>query len=352
MQAGSIAAGDEAVAIGIDDCTWLIAPTRAANISIRFSLLNINTSPPRGEKLFVDACKDLSCTAAIALPGSPYIGTTLPVLGLIPYPVVRVRYYTMYSVLTGPSFVLHYSAGAQPFQPKPCISHSSTVWTHVAFSAQLVSPSDVRAELIVNGVSLAIATTTPAPPPPPKLAVSGDLGLAIGRVDLSRSAYGYFTGGLGVVRIWDSAKTESDINDTMNNTCLGLAGASSFGLVACFGFENDTAKAVQGIFVDSGAVPASNAAVKSGLYVLPWCTNLNDGGQLLNGRGQVLGSSWGYCAARPRLPGLGFGYGSPDYPVSEVALVRLAGLAAADALDEELACGVKSLHFQGNKAGR
>jgi hypothetical protein len=352
MQAGSIAAGDEAIAIGIDDCTWLIAPARAANITIRFSLLNINPSSVRGESLFLDACKDLSCTAPIALPGSPYIGTTLPVLGLVPYPIVRVRYYTKFAVLTGPSFVLHYSAGAQPFQPKPCISPSSSAWTHVAFIAQLVSPFDVRAELVVNGVSLAVAVTSPAPPPPPKLAVSGDQGMAMGRVDLSRSAYGFFTGGLGVVRIWNSAKTESDIKGNMNNTCLGLAGASSFGPVACFGFENDTAKAVQGIFADSGAVPASNAAVKSGLYVLPWCANLNDGGQLLSGRNQILGSSWGYCTARPRLPGLGFGYGSPEYPVSEAALVRLAGLTAADALDEELSCGIKSLHFQGNRAGR
>ncbi len=335
--------------IGVDICTWIIAPRGASNISLRFSQFNINPTVSRGEKLYIDTCFDATCLAATAIPGSPFTGTTFPLIGTIKSGFVRVRYMTKYAVFTGPSFVLHFAASlAVGAAAQNCVGAKSGAWNHVSFSMERISSLTARVSLLLNGALVASGISS-LRYSPARLAVAGEAGIAVGRVDLTRPPYGYFIGRVSELRVWDRTKLHQETADI--KACLELQGTAE-GLVACYSFENDTMFLSEMAFADTGVQPGSNGFVKVAEKVLPWCGTISDGGRLRNGREIDIGESWGFCTSKPRLPELGFNYASLEYEPTEATLISLASMSPADLLDNQPMCGILSLYFKGNRAGR
>jgi hypothetical protein len=350
LQQGTISAGDESVTLGVDTCAWIIAPTGAKNISLRFSQFNLNPTVSRGEKLYIDTCFDSSCSVSSPVSGSPFTGTTFPAMSIIQSGFLRVRYMTKYSVFTGPSFVLHFAA-SPAIAAGPCLGAQNGAWSHVSFSLERTSSHYVHLSLLLNGTSVASGMAS-LPVSLARLAVAGEAGIAVGRVDLSRSPYGYYIGRFSELRVWGRAKVQQEVATDMNTACRDLGSGAEEGLVACYSFGNDTMFHSGMVFADTGARPERNVSVKVGEKVLPWCVTVSDGGRLRNGREVDVGESWGFCTAKPRLPGLGFEFASLEDARSEADLISLASMSAADLLDSQPTCGIVSLSFKDNQAGR
>jgi hypothetical protein len=358
VQTGTISAGDESVALGLDVCTWIIAPKGASNVSIWFSRFNLNNAWTRAEKVYIDMCSNPSCTSATVVKGSPFGGSVIPILSVLNSGIVRVRYETKYAVFVGPSFVLHYVSGTASTSPaSTCVGVQRSAWNQVALALERTSSRNVFMSLHLNGTFVAAGSKFSSSDLPRQLAVAGSEGMAVGRVDLSRSPYGYFTGRISELRIWNRARSQSETGEDMNRSCFDVKsdGVAPSSLTACYSFEVNTTSS-GGVwnskFDDLGMLPKIDARIQNAAKALPWCGTLSDGGRLRNGREVDIGESWGFCTPKPRLPGLGFNYDSLEFEFSDNDLTNLASLPAADVLDRFPACGIKSLHFEGNHADR
>ena len=313
---------------------------------------------PRGERLFVESCSNSFCTSATAVKGSPFVGSTIPPPITVSSAFVRVRYETKYSVYSGPSFVLHYVAGsasAASGSTCQCVGVQNSTWNQVAVAVEPIATSKMQIRLLLNGTLVAEESSSLSAVLPGLLAIAGNDGIVLGRVDLSRAPYGYFSGRVSDLRIWNRARSQAEIDEDINQSCFDLTRVDNYqpSLTACFNFEtNATVRGLIGKFADLGMLPKTEATVQSAAKALPWCTTLGDGGRLRNGREVDMGESWGFCTPKPRLPGLGFSYDSLEFGLSEEDLINLASLSAADVLGKAPTCGIKLLHFKENHAER
>jgi hypothetical protein len=196
---------------------------------------------------------------------------------------------------------------------------------------------DAEFQLYVNGSLVATsAFTGRIPTRNNQLTVVGNAGLAIGRgdptmappvlapfvpssgdyeqfLDKRRGADAYWAGQLDEFRIWNSARSENDILESLYQTCnFSKPGSQQrpVSLVLCYTFDYFQSEA--NTFTDFGMLPPTHAVAIVGDRHAPWCITRGDGGALVDKVSlqnfDNLGESWGTCIDRPRLPGVGFDY--------------------------------------------
>jgi predicted outer membrane repeat protein len=167
------------------------------------------------------------------------------------------------------------------------------------------------------------------------------------RFDVPRFTLGRFNGSLDDLRVWQEARAASDILANQERTC---ADVQTPRLAACYSFEQHK----ETYFEDGslrGHVKASTASGAS--PHLPWCQNANDDSSLIHtcsdcsNKALFSPASWGFCADKPRLPGLGF-----DYDRTEMRVLASQLTAAASSIIKHFpGCGSLTFNLSHNSAG-
>jgi hypothetical protein len=249
--------------------------------------------------------------------------------------ILRVRFFSQTSVHSTARFVLHYSVDL-PDPSVPCSGLSpSDAWHHISAVVDVSEPAYARLSLYLNG-SL-VATSVEPLVSASGLAISGEMGLAIGRADtarpppwigvvvsndlqaLHRGADSFWFGGLDEIRIWNQSLTELHISASFNTSCAwpGDPRWNLSGPLVCFGFEDslEGRTATEAGFRDAGIEGGAMLVPVAGDKHMAWCETRGDQGQLMSQFSSASIStansnrqSWGFCSDRPRVPGLGFNY--------------------------------------------
>jgi hypothetical protein len=286
--------------------------------------------------------------------------------------ILRVRFYSYTSVHSTTRFVLHYSTVlVDPSAPCPGLPPSEA-WHHVSAVVNVSDPLSARLSLYING-SL-VASSQGLLYSPSGLAVTGDMGLAIGRADTARAppliggvlsnyidttfirrgADTFWFGGLDEIRIWNRSLAGPDVSASFNSSCasqgmvgVGPAEGPSSPLV-CFGFEDLWVGGDAAGFRDSGTEDGAQLVPVVGDRNTAWCETRGDEGQLMSQFGRASraqnenGQSWGFCTNKPQVPGLGFNY-------SESALLHFQ-MRDVKTLPELPGCGEVPIIFSSNRA--
>jgi hypothetical protein len=204
--------------------------------------------------------------------------------------------------------------------------------------------SSVSARLYVNGLLVAATTTNKAVGY--GLMLSGDGGMAVGRVHPMSAPFGHFSGLIDELAIFNRSLSEGELISAMALPCRDMPDT-----VACFSFDMD-ARLEGNSFLDSGSGQPSNAIPVVGDKFLPWCSTRDDGGNLLIQATRYYatvvpyGLSWGFCTDKSRLPGLGFDYNADQLSNIGKNISNLGSLGAWPG------CVNLPLVVQGNTARR
>ncbi len=148
------------------------------------------------------------------------------------------------------------------------------IWTHVAASVDV----NGSVAFFINGTLRGVSGRNATPRRNPFNV--GKWGIALGRSHPGSYPVGYFTGQIGDVRVWNSARKEEDIRQNMHVACGGAE--ASAGLVICLLGED------AGTGGDAGyaVVTQPFEEVKFGAKVvlgdqhLPWCVTMSDNGKV------------------------------------------------------------------------
>ncbi len=233
LQLGTITDGDGSYVPGVDDCTWLIAPTNATKIQLIFSKLELGGSGGRDREILeIALCDDLECSQPRDIPGSPFdkdsqsfavpdcYDTTSLLRGppntpgrfppsnskmkcvspLEPFNTsyVRVRFLSETSSKTTARFALHYNTIIN--SPPKCSgiaglnSRTSTEprrWHHTTAAVKSINCTFLEMSIYINGSLKASAVSnisaSKANCPAANLLLTGDAGFAIGRADTTNA---------------------------------------------------------------------------------------------------------------------------------------------------------------------
>jgi hypothetical protein len=287
--------------------------------------------------------------------------------------ILRVRFLSQTSVHSSSRFLLHYST--VPLDPKAsCLGlPRSDAWHHVSAVIDVSDPVYARLSLYING-SLVASSSGPLKSPS-NLAISGDMGLTIGRPDTTRAppwmggmlsnepqAYllwihrgedSFWAGGLDEIRIWNRSLTDAEISAGFNSSCARSAGPATVagnltGPLVCFGFEDVWDGGTAAGFRDTGVVEGAQMVPVVGDRHTAWCETRGDHGQLMSQyssgsrTANENGQSWGFCTNKPQVPGLGFNY-------SESALLQFR-MKHVTMLPQIPGCGEAAVIFSSNRA--
>jgi hypothetical protein len=231
--------------------------------------------------------------------------------------------------------------------PTSSIGLQAGFWHHLSF---MVSASELSA-LLVKGTDLysyqLIWDHFPTQNP---LSV-GVHATAIGRgspdwQDGGDFGYGYACMAVDKLRFWSSWRSETNISSNMYARCQGLEDPTAQ-LAACYAFDHVSSVAGLDVFEDASPNHIPALAAAHGSPYLPWCVNVDDGGNLkldteaIESYDWSTTEMWGYCTSKPRLPGAGYAYSEA---VMEAANAhRLAG--SVTVLERYAGCGDSPLRL-------
>ena len=250
--------------------------------------------------------------------------------------ILRVSFYSQTSVHSTSRFFLHYSV--DPFDPNaPCRGlPRSDSWHHISAVVDFSDPVYASLSLYLNG-SLVARNMEPLKSSS-SMAITGDMGLAIGRGDTSRpppwiggmfqvdpgpdvyllgvhrGEESFWFGGLDEIRIWNRSLADADIRSNFDASCTGGPAGNLSGPLVCFGFEDVWGGGKASGFRDDGAERGEPMMPVVGDRYTTWCETRGDQGQLMSQYSPASrtktenGQSWGFCTNKPQVPGLGFNY--------------------------------------------
>jgi hypothetical protein len=149
-------------------------------------------------------------------------------------------------------------------------------WTHVAASVDV----NGSVSFFINGTLRSVSGRNATPRRNPFNV--NKWGVALGRSHPGSYPVGYFTGQIGDVRVWNLARKENEINQTMYEACGGAVASAR--LVNCFlgedaGTGTDAGYAV---VTQPFEVVKFSAKVVLGDQHLPWCVTMSDGGKVVD----------------------------------------------------------------------
>jgi hypothetical protein len=312
-------------------CSWILAPGGGSgggflDVTLFFTEFLLTSR----DSLSLASCFDISCTSTTA--PAVFKGATMPPPFVSTTPVMKVT-------LTNYAGAGESSAGfTASFAGTPALSFAlpglvTNAWHHVALSVT----ASGSLSLVINGTQHLAQQLPWSPPPTQNPLTRGTDATAIGRGAPAWQNGGNFGQAcleVDELRFWTVPRTVFDIANTMSTGCLTVASAAPAQLAACYSFDAAGDAAAGGnigpLFPDASRyqIPASTAA--HGPPHLPWCVNMDDGGQLRLDRENTLDWSandmWGHCSSKPRLPGAGFDYS--EAAMEEAAARRLEGTAA------------------------
>jgi hypothetical protein len=283
--------------------------------------------------------------------------------------IIRIRFFSQTSVHSTARFVLHYSVdppGHGPRGPCPGLS-SSDAWHHVSAVVDVSGElALVRLSLYLNG-SLVARSVEPLKSAS-GLAITGAMGLTIGRADTARpppwiggmisnelpthhrGADSFWFGGLDEIRIWNRSLTNLDISAGFNSSCARSLAGNPSGPLVCFGFEDPFDGAITAGFRDSGTEGGAMLVPVVGDRHMAWCETRGDQGQLMSQFSPASRTtnsnrqSWGFCTDKPLVPGLGF-----NYLESTLQQFRMNKVTI---LSQVPGCGEVPVIFSSNRAER
>ena len=299
---------------------------------------------------------------------------------------LRIRFRSESSVHSYSRFMLHYSAhqDANEWNRSEYLASCNGilrrgVWNHLAVVVHQLGSRALEAELFVNGLNVSYSTFERSEDF--RLQISGASGLAIGRADpsrppptfapevypklphredsfdrLLRGSDSFWEGGIDELRVWKRALNQEDLLYFMNRNCSATSllpenqissmndEINHSSPIACYSFDTLDAGGLG--FPDVGSRPGVNAIPIVGDRHIPWCTSLGDNGVLIdkvsNPSTDFYGASWGFCEAKPRLPGVGFEYSEED----------LLNLSHISDLVRDPGCSFFAIRFAKNTARR
>jgi hypothetical protein len=179
------------------------------------------------------------------------------------------------------------------------------------------------------------------------LAFAGADGVAIGRAHPMSAPFGYLSGRLDELSVWNRGLSAAEVSTSVGRTCAERVNSS----MACYSFD---AAVNNNLFADSGGGPPSSVVAVTEDKFAPWCSTRGDGGQLFVSANKVCSAyaeSWGFCTERAHLPGLGFDYNEDELSTLNMVL-RSASSPSVDLLVGMLGCVNTPLVLDGNVAGR
>ena len=307
VQEGVISDGDGPIVGG---CNWIIAPSQAQRIDLKFQFFDMD---PDSTHMYVtiDLCSDISCADPSPWSGSPFRiqATVLAALGnwqAAPSGFVRVGFSCDWAGHSQSRFVLLYRTSIAANSSSSCIPPGS--WNHIAATID-TSGSNSVAKIFLNGTLLADPVLLKSSF---EIVLSGEAGIAIGRVFPMSTPFGYLSGDLDELAVWYRSLSNEEVAMSILMSCNNPIDSLSDAFL-CFSFEIDTLTH-SGSFKDIGHGKPSDANPVDGDKFLPWCVTREDSGLLLvspDGEGcepYPDDQSWGFCTQQPFLPGKGFNY--------------------------------------------
>jgi len=328
-------------------CSWVLSPGGSAGgfkdvtlIFTEFLLTSLDT-------LALYSCLDAACTekseATIFAGGDvppPFVSTTSMML------VILTQFQGAWASSKG--FTASYAG-----TPTMSIGLQAGVWHHISLT---VSASGLAA-ILINGTQQNAHQLPWDPFPTQNMLSVGEHATAIGRGSPAWQDGGdflYACIAVDELRFWTSERSTANIISNMYVGCHSLdVGNATAQLAACYDFDIvSSAAGFDDFFADASPnnIPAV-AAAHSSPY-LPWCVNLDDGGELKLDDSESYDWSakemWGYCSSKPRLPGAGYAY--TESAMEAVNAHRLAGTVAV--LEHYPGCGDFPLRISENIAGR
>ena len=296
----------------------------------------------------IDQCSDMACIKSTPLQGSSF--TALPSsLRSSATGVVRVTFGCGWSGHTQARFALAYSSIGPPASA-PCRGGVRTsAWSHVVAVVERSNETAVAALVYVNG-TLESKQSGLVPSMARGLAFAGEGGAAIGRVQPMSAPFGYLSGRLDEIAVWNRSLSATEVGASMGQTCTERAGT----VLLCYSFDriDTTASVASNTFADSGTGQPSPLVSVTEDFFAPWCTTRGDRGKLLVSADKfctAYAESWGFCTEQAHLPGLGFDYSREElFAVSRA----LANASSVDALMGLAGCVSTPLVLDGNVAGR
>jgi hypothetical protein len=327
----------------------MIAPSGAKNISLKFLFFDMGPEKNYNE-VFIDACRDLSCTSYTALKGSPFrwdpSSPLISDIDTVQTGYVRVRYPSRWSGHTQARFVLKYSSN--PSDSPRSQGLAVGVWHYVVAVIQSMNQSSLSAGIYVNGTLIAgPAHSQLEQSSESGLVLVGESGIAVGRVSPMSAPFGYFSGRMDELLLIDRIVSAEDMKSMMTTSCSKVPKT-----ILCLSFDTSNVSR-NGSILDLGSGRPSNAVPVFQDRFLPWCFTRNDDGQLLMDTGTAVpkayGVSWGMCTSKARLPGVAF-----DYDPSKLNTLRESFENASHGFDlKDLpGCANTPLIIDHNIAGR
>ena len=346
-QEGFISDGDGQYVPGVDDCSWIVAPSAAASINIQF--LFFDMSPDNGNHMYLtlEECDDVTCADSVPLPSSPLqtslAASKFSTLQNIASRILRVTFVCLWSGHTQARFLLRYTSSNT--SDTTCGGLATGSWYHIYAVVERTNETSASARVYSNG-KLMLGPLYSTDSLDTYIADSPeDTGISLARIYPMSPPFGYLHGAMDDVAVWNRSLTDHEIADIMITGCANKTDA-----LACFSFDegsNISAGSYENVCNSHRGV----AVALQGDQFLPWCTSRDDGGELLVLNNVYVGyeQSWGFCTDKPYLPGLGF-----DYDADVLASFSLlqSERSQLNTLLELPACVTAAIVLEGNSAGR
>ena len=309
---------------GALSCSWILAPGGGSGGGFRdVTLFFTEFLLTSKDSLALASCLDINCSSTTE--PTVFTGASVPPPFVSTTPVMLVT-LTNYGEAWASSAGFTASYAGTPVLPAAMSGLTDNVWHHIALSVT----ASGRLSLVINGTEQLDQQLPWDPAPAQNPLTRGTDATAIGRGATAwqdGGDFGHACLEVDELRFWTEARTASDIGATMTGGCQAVAaGAAGHALAACYSFD---AAGSTSSFTDASQnqIPALTAA--HGSPHKPWCVNMDDAGELRLDDSTSYGWSendmWGYCASKPRLPGVGFDYS--EAAMEEAAARRLEGTA-------------------------
>jgi len=319
---------------GPESCSWILAPG-GSDGGFRDVTLVFTEFLLTGEDLEYVAlysCFDINCTSWLELVR--FKDATLPPPFVSTTPVMKVVLQKKHlggGIQTSAGFTASY-AGTRML-PSASAGLADNAWHHIALSVKETG----RLSLIINGTQQLDQILTWDPTPTQSPLTRGKDATAIGRgapVWQNGGDFGHACIVVDELRFWTASRTASDVSNDMYMGCQAVAAtAAGHTLAACYSFDKTRVVdggGESGNFFPDASQNQISAFIANGSSHLPWCVNVDDGGDLKVGPSPVVDWSankmWGFCTSKPFLPGAGFDYSEAAIEVA--AARRLEGTAA------------------------